>query len=430
MKKIAKILCLCLISVLLLGALSSCAGRGEVLMEIGDHTVTLNEYELMLSRMKGALYSYGYDVAGDSFWKTVVSVDGMTYDDYFSITVMEEASKYLVADHLFAENGLSLDGERIAEVDGLMAALVKHAGSKTALNEALKEFGVNYDILRDVYLRESRIDLLKEYLYGEKGEKLEKAEKEAYLKERYVAFGQIFLASYYYVTDTDNFGDTVYYTDEKHTAIAYDQSAGKTVIDEFGKTVTDIFGNPEYYNEDGRIAYDTANGVIGYVTDQDGNPLTKKYDEAALGKMFTKAGEYARQCNGDMDAFRTLAAEVDESEGKGEVMYLVSEPEYYGSQSNSVAYLDEIAAGLGEMQVGECRAAQSEYGFHVFMKFEIEEGAYDNEAYEDTYTDFNDTLIEALFGKECGKYYEQITVNEDAAEKAPAMAEVGINILY
>ena len=430
MKRIIKIMTLALALALILCVIPSCSGGGDAMMTLGDKTLTLNEYELLLSRMKGALYTYGYDVTSDSFWKTVVSADGMTFDDYFSITIMEEASEYLIADYLFDLSGLSLTDERIAEVDTLMDALVEHAGSKTALNATLKDFGVNYNILREVYLRESRIDMLKDHLFGNEGEKIGEEEREAYLNERYVAFGQIFLASYYYVTDLDAFGDTVYYTDDTHKAIAYDKVNGKTQLDEFGKTVTDILGDAEYYTEDGRIAYDKENGVVGYVKDSSGNYLTEKYDEETLGEMFDRAGKYAEECNGDLELFLEYARSFDESDTKGEITYLVCESEYYRSQVESMGYLDEIAAGLTQMQLGECRAAQSEYGFHVFMKYEIEEGAYADEAHESSFSDFESTLIDLLFDRECAKYESDITLDTAVAEKAPAMSEVGINLLY
>ena len=194
--------------------------------------------------------------------------------------------------------------------------------------------------------------------------------------------------------------------------------------------LTDILGDAEYYTEDGRIAYDKENGVVGYVKDSSGNYLTEKYDEETIGKMFDLAGKYAVECNGDKDKFLEYAKEFDESDTLGAVTYLVCESEFYRSQAESMGYLDEIAMGLSQMQLGECRAAQSEYGFHVFMKYEIEEGAYADEAHESSFSDFESTLIDRLFDRECAKYMADITLDTAVAEKAPAMLEVGINLLY
>lgn len=430
MKKSIKLLSLLLCCCLLAGALASCSGQGKAMMTLGDKSLSVNIYELLLSRMKGTLYTYGYTVTDDSFWKTIISTDGMTYDDYFCITIMEEASKYLIADYLFDLNGLSVTEEQENQLDEAMNSLVKAAGSATALNSDLKTYGVNRNMLRDLYLLEMKMAILKEHLYGANGEKISKEIKEEHLRENYVAFSQIFLASYYYLIDLDEFGDEVYYTDEKHTAIAYDKVNGKTVINEFGREDADIFGDPIYYTEEGRVAYDKVNGVIGYVTDDEGNKLIEYYDDKTLGEMYEKAQAYAESCNGDLDKFTELAELYDESEGGSTVTYLYASTGYYGSQSESVAYLDEIAQGLLTMKVGETRAAQSDFGFHVFIKQETESEAYLKEDLKDTFADFTSNLVEQLFDEECAKHENKIVIDEKVAEDAPTMSSVAINILY
>lgn len=415
---------------MLVGALVSCSGQGKAMMSLGEKSLSVNIYELLLSRMKGTLYTYGYKVDDESFWKTVISADGMTYDDYFCITILEEASRYLIADYLFDLNGLTVTDEQEAQLDEAMASLVKAAGSATALNSDLKTYGVNRSMLRDLYLVEMKMGILKEHLYGKNGEKISKEIKEEHLRENYVAFSQIFLASYYYLVDLDKFGDEVYYTDDKHTAISYDKVNGKTEINEFGREDTDIFGDLVYYDAEGRVAYDKENGVLGYVTDAEGNKVIEYYDDKTLGEMFEKAQAYAESCNGDPDKFNELSALYDESESSGAVTYLYASTGYYGSQSESVAYLDEIAEGLLIMETGECRAAQSAFGFHVFMKHETEEEAYLNEEYKDTFSDFSGNLIEKLFDEECAKHESKVVIDDKVAEDAPTMASVAINILY
>ena len=172
MKKITNILSLTLAVLLMLGALASCASGGQAVMTFADKSMSVNTFELLLSRMKGTLMDYGYDVDSDTLWRTIISVSGATYDDYFRTSVLEQASRYLIADYLFDRNGLKLTEEREAIVDELMNMFVKQAGSKTNLNAELKEFGANYEILRELYILETKIDMLKDYLYGENGEKI------------------------------------------------------------------------------------------------------------------------------------------------------------------------------------------------------------------------------------------------------------------
>jgi hypothetical protein len=430
MKKIIRILAIALVLCLMVASIISCKGKNSVVMSIGDKVFSLNDYEFLLSRMKGRLYYYGFDVTNDTFWKTIISADGLTYDDYFSTTVLEEASQYVIADYLFDEYGLTFAKENEDKVEQIMTALVAKAGSKNALNKELQTFGFNYDMLKSLYTAEVKTMLLKEHLYGKNGEKISEEAKEAYFNENYVAFSQIFIASYYYVTDTDDFGDNVYYTTDEHKAIAYDKVNGVIHKDEFGKTLTDIFGDEVYFNDDGRVAYDKINGVLGYVTDEDGNILVDDYSDATLAEMFDRAQSYAEACNGNIDKFLEYAATYDEGDGRGEVIYLYRSAGYYGSIDSSAAYLDEIAQGLESMRTGECRAAQSAYGFHVFCKFDRESGAYDDEKYADSFSDFNENLIDKLFADECDKYEALIEMNYENLESAPEMAQVGINILY
>ena len=110
--------------------------------------------------------------------------------------------------------------------------------------------------------------------------------------------------------------------------------------------------------------------------------------------------------------------------------YLYASTGYYGSQSESVAYLDEIAQGLLTMKVGETRAAQSDFGFHVFIKQETESEAYLKEDLKDTFADFTSNLVEQLFDEECAKHENKIVIDEKVAEDAPTMSSVAINILY
>ena len=177
MKKNIKFLSLILCILLLIPAVTSCAGKTETLIEYEGKTLSKNEYEFLLSRMKGTLAYYGYEVDKPSFWKTVVSLEGgTTYDDYFRATILQEAKHYVIAEKMFDDEGLRLTQDDEKKIDDLIDAYVKKAGSETKLNEELMQYGVNCDILRDVYVREAKIELLKTHLYGKDGEKIEKSE--------------------------------------------------------------------------------------------------------------------------------------------------------------------------------------------------------------------------------------------------------------
>ena len=430
MKKSVKIIALALAFCMLAVSLCACGGKGETMMTFADKRLTVNTYEFMLSRMKGTLATYGYEVASESFWKTVISPDGTTYDDYFRTSVLEQASRYIIAEYLFDRYGLVLTEEREKLVDDLMALMVERAGSKTALNSELRGYGANYDILRELYLLETKIDMLKDHLYGEKGELISEAERQKHLEENYVAFGQIYLASYYYLIDTDRFGDHVYYTDDKHKHIAYDKENGSTQTDEYGKTIKDIFGEDEYFTEDGKIAYDKKNGKLGYVVDDKGEYVVEYYDDEKLGELYDNAHTYADACDGDIDAFVEMAEIYDEMSGKGETLYLYSEEHYYGLQSESYEYLDDITKALGDMEVGEYKVIESDYGYHVICKYEMPEKAYEDEDQKDVFEGFMEDLVGELFDTECAKFESQIKLVTEVYDTASKMSEIGTNTLY
>ncbi len=428
MKKYLRIFCLILTLILCIPLFVSC--EAKTLINYEDKTLSVNVYEFLLSRMKGTLAYYGYEVNKSSFWKTVVSLeDGTTYNDYFRATIMQQAIYYVIADKMFDENKLTLTEAHEKKIDDLMSAYVKKAGSKSKLNEELKEFGVNYDILREVLVLEAKIELLKNHLYGEKGEKIDTEVKEEYFNENYVAFKQIFLATYEYVTDKDRFGDTVYYTDEKHKTIAYDKVNGKTATDEFGKTVKDIFGNEEYFTADGKIAYDKEKGVIGYVTNKDGDKVIEELSEDKKSEIYDNAKKYAAECDGNPTLFEEYAEKYGESE-TNDLIYLYASSGYYAAQNDAVAYFDEMAELLKTLDVGECTVYKSAYGYHVLARYENESGAYADEKNKDTFADFTDSLITRLFEAECAKREKSVSVDDSVFEEAPDMIDVGTNTLY
>ena len=427
MKNSIKIIGLCLCLVCLVSVFTACGTK--TVMSYEDKTLSVNVYEFLMSRMKGTLAYYGYEVDKESFWNTVTDMNGTTYDDYFCQVMKEQAMNYIIADRMFDEQGLSLSDSDEAQIDKVMNAHVDSAGSKSAFNAELGEFGVNYDILREIYVLEAKIQLLREHLYGKEGEKIDSAEKEKYFNENYVAFRQIFLATYDYVTDEDRFGDIVYYTDEKHEKIAYDTVSGVTKTDEFGKTVKDILGDTEYYTADGKIAYDRQNGVIGYVTNDDGDKVIEEFDDEKKAELHDKATQYAKECDGDIDLFEAYIGLYDESENDS-VIYLYSSAGYYAAQNDSVAYFDEIAEKLSGLEVGELTVYPSDYGYHVICKYENEPGAYGKEENKDIFETFTDDLISTLFEDMCRKLYDGVTVDSTVFDDAPTMKEVGINTKY
>ncbi len=418
-RKIAGLLLCCL----LLSVLVGCAKDSGTLMELDGCTLSVNAYELLLTRMKGKLvYTYKVNATTDSFWSTIMNTDGTTYNDFYTLSVLNESYKYVEAEYMFRKAGLTLPDSEVEKVDARLAELVEDAGSKTILNGKLAELGVNYNQLREHYLLEARIKYLQTYLYGEKGEKIDRAVKDDYYDRNYISFRQIFLASYDYVFVTDTNGDRVYY--KENGEIAYDSVNGTKKTDEFGFSVLDDKGNVIYYDENGKIAYDKEHGEPRCKTDKDGTPVVEAKTGEALEDLKKRAAEIAEDAAGlDETAFAALADQVSESESNTRV-YLRREKGYYASQS--AAYLDNIAAAVYENEVGGVCTVQSDSGYHILLRCEPEPQAYDSEDQNtaSAFTDFYSLLIGSLFTEACDAYKDMVTINESVYKKAPSIREV------
>ena len=426
-KTIIKIISFAMAILLFVLPLVSCSSKA--ILKLEEKELSANLYEFLLSRMKGALESMGYKTTSPDFWNTIVSASGMTYGDYVKTQVLEQAYTYIVADYLFDKEGLTLPQDVLGNIEDLMDKLVKRAGSKTNLNAELAAYGVNYKMLKEIYTIEAKMAYLKEYYYGEGGEKITAQIKEDYLNDNYVAFKQVFLAGYYYVTETDANGDTIYFVNSEVRAIAYDTVNGQTKMSEFGKPIEDKYGNPVYYNADGKIAYDKENGVVSYMVDKNGEKLVEYYSSEELGKIKDKASVLAGNIM-TPEEFDELIEKESEIEGDDAIRYLFVSPSYYFNQSSSAKYLDDIAAALSKIKVGDARVVESDYGYHIIYKYDNEADAYSNEAYKDVFSTFIDDLCDRLFEEKCKELESDVVYNSKAFDKTPDMMNVSSNILY
>ena len=432
-----KILLMLLTLALCLPLLAGCSGKnGKTLIEMEGVKVSVNTYELLLSRMKGALArSEGLAIEKDDFWATVVDSDNTTYEEYLREAILENAKTYAVGVYLFDEvYGLTLPKEAVEAIDIELEDFVEYDGdgSKAAFNQVLSEFGVNYDILRATYIMEAKIDALKVHLYGQNASKVADNVKDEYCTEHFVRFKQVFLASYYYVCETDANGDDIYYTDNSlgNKIVCYDKENGKTKTDKDGNVIKDKDGYEVYFTEDGKIAYDKENGKTAFVFDKDGQPVVGDYTKEELVEIKKEAntilskvpaGEY-----GAFEIFMEQRGEDEDAQTYENGYYLYNDPNNYASYP----YLESIVDALGDMEVGETALVESDYGYHVIMKYPVDKGAYAEEENEDWFEGFEAGLVEELFMKLCKEHMDKVTVDEEILATVPPMKEIGKNYYY
>ena len=434
LKMSKKLISLVLATLILVSALcmSSCSSKKVMSMEDTKISVSTYEIEFFMTRMKGLLESYGYNVSSSAWWGTIMNMQGMTLDEYYRTRALEEASRYMIAQYLFDAEGLELSKDEMNAVDDAINSLIEVAGSRNALNSVLAEYGVNIKLLREIYLGELKVDKIKEHFFGKDGLKGEDGaeKKQEYLEEKYACYKQVFLAAYYYVTEVDKNGDTIYYTDTKAEKIAYDKENGLPKSDVYSpdKYETDKFGDVIYYTEDGKISYDKS-GVPVYILNKDESRKIAFYDSAKIDEIGKLAKELA-QGKKTPEEFEALIAQYDESDDSGKKLYLYIEPGYYGSSSDSSAYLDEIAQTVAGLSEGECAMIDSGAGFHIVYAAEHDEGAYADEQYKKVFSGFDTAFVDSLFVELCKEYEDKIKIDDKVIESLPDMKDVASNLLY
>ncbi len=431
-----RILSVILCLALLMGAvaMTACSKRGTTLLELNGYTISTNQYQLLLSRVKASLYYAGYSVDSSTFWDMVIDSEGNTYDQYFRNAALNDAKRYLAAAVIFDEEGLVLPQSYKDAIDEDIDEYVRDAGSKSALNNALSAYGINVDMLRDLYELEAKYAYLQAHLYGAEGEKIAANVRYDYLTEHAVCFKQVLIRAFDYVYETDNNGDEIYYKVGENNAkinnIAYDTVGGFTRVDEFDKTILDKNGDAIYYLPNGSIAYDKVNGVRSVVYDANGVAKTVKYSAEELAEH-KAAGEeiMASVTKGDYAAFEALLAEYEVS---GDDAF-VTDSTYcflYTTGDNDYDYLNDIADVLAESEEGVVRMVSSEYGYNVVMKYPIPQDAVTNAAYEDWFGDLSTRVVAKLFHNKCEPYMERVAVSTEEFANLPSMKQISTNFSY
>lgn len=431
-----KIISFLLVCVMLLSVLSLASCGGKKVMEIEDSKISVSVYEVefFMTRMKGLLQNYGYNVSSSAWWGTIMNSQGLTVDEYYRTRTLKDVSQYMIAQYLFDKEDLEISKEEKRQIDDAIDVLIDFAGSKNALNAILAEYGVNINILRDIYIGELKMDKVKEHFFGLDGLKAEggEARKQEFLEQNYACYKEVFLAAYYYETETDRFGDVIYFTDEKANKIAYDTKNGVTRKDIYNpsRLETDEFGDVVYYTDESakKIAYDTT-GYPKYKLDDKEQKIVKYHTAEKIDEIGKRAEELAAT-NKTPEEFEQMISDYSEGEHGSEKRYLRVESGYYGAQSEHHAYLDEIASSVTEMKFGECRVVDSGAGFHIIYKAEHDKAAYDDEEYKEIFAGFDSEFISMLYEELCENYEDMISIDDKVLEQLPDMKDVAANALY
>ncbi len=429
MKKIVKIMAALLALVLALGVLSACANHGKTMIKAGKNEISMNVYLLYLSRMKGELAAGGENVTSDSYWASIVSLDGKTAEEYYNEQVLEGMRQIAAALYLYDELGLKLDKETEKSIDEWIDTLIEELadGSKAQLNAALSSYGANITTLRDAAILEAKMDQLKTHLYGANGSLLASSAKEEFYQKYYYRGYQMMISHTYYKHDR-NEGQSVYYVKDG-TAIAYDTANG--VISE-GET--DTFGNPVYRlpaadgEEKGKIAYDTENGVIKYTTDSSGNYVLTTYTEEEIAARYEALEAIAEDCKGNPARFLEYAETWSDNSAFNDT-YAPNGMYFAAGAYTTDEVFGTFALELAKLDEGELAILESSGGYYLIMRVAIDDYAWQNTANQKWFESLSNLCMEYLLQERCQQYMQFVQLDEDVAKSA-SIVSVSANTTY
>lgn len=187
--------------------MTSCAS-GPAVLSYKNSVITENEFVYYLATYKASFlntYSDFEDKA--AFYSAPLGETGMTGEEFIFESILRNVKMSLVCDALADEYGLTVDENTVEIIDEYIDDFIYEyaGGSKTQFNQSLSRFGINADMLRDIYLRDERGSALFGYLYGENGTiGITDQDRQAYLDENYVRVRHIYVNnSYTYAVDED-----------------------------------------------------------------------------------------------------------------------------------------------------------------------------------------------------------------------------------
>jgi len=409
--------------------LSGCATRGETLLKAGGEEISVDVFQLYLSRFKGSLATAGYDVDSESFWKTYIGTDNTTTSEYYTKQVFEGLRHIAAAMIIYDELGLSLDKDTEQSIEDWIDALIEEMGegSKSHLNSILFPYGANVTTLRDAALIEAKLSALKVYLYGEGGSLIGDTAIESYYQQTYYRGYQMQLANYYYDREKDDDGLTVFYTDEEFKHIAYDTD-GEGVTKSGTK---DKFGDDVYVrtvDEKEVVAYATEKGFPKYKYDSNGEMIVKQYTEAEMALRLERAEEIAEQCIDNEALFLQCMKDYSDNSRFNET-YAPNGMYFSVGSYTTDAIFTTFSNELAKLEIGQLAVLNSDSGYYILMRAELDKGAWQNEANSRWFSTLRGLTLEYMLQQRTAEYLDRVEVNEELLATVN-ITMVGKNFYY
>lgn len=345
-----KFICI-LLCVLLAVPLAGCGKQADSAFYTDNNSINERVYAFYLSCYK----QYWLDVLSQpdsrELWDTVQN--GVTVEENLRALSDNAIKKRLVSAYLFDKLGLKISDAELISLQRTVSGI--QASFSIEDDAVLKQLGVTEKDLLSALELDSKVAALRDYLYGENGDKkLTATEKEEFYQNNYIKFKHFYLCNYDYELDEN--GD-----------LQYDEDSGYVK----GKELTD-----ERYEEKLAFAKDVCEQV--------------------------KAGA-------DMDPFIDAYSEEIGKENYKNGHYLSPASDYY----------DALAAAVRNMYTGEVKLIQTQIGIHVIQRVELDPYGWSKEenAPGGDFDNFNALCIENAFDEYTGSYFEIVKENKEITGK-------------
>ena len=347
-----KIVSLILVAVMLF-AFASC-GEKEFAIKYKNTVMTEPEYSYWFSTLKTQmLATYNNGIDSEDFWSSVTE-DGLTYEEILTDSVNTQIASILVSTELFDEYGLSLTDANIEAIDADIADKLDHIGSRSEMNEELGKFGLNIDILREVYINSAKVSAVREYLFGSAGINAPTNEDiAAYFADNYRAIKMV-----------------VIYTGIEIT--------------------TDDEGN--------------------YVYDESGNLKTVKLsdEEKATKAMLVEAVVDAIESGADIDECIKEFSEVDYTEYPNG---------FFISRDSAYSYGSDVVDAAWSMEIGDVAATSDDVMTFIIYREEMPEYSSLTSSELELVSDMKSTMINEMINEMYAPLIEKVAKNEDILGK-------------
>ena len=414
----------------------------DPVLEYENAKLPLTFYSLMLSKTKASLARNGYEVTSMKFWNAASPVEGKTNAEYYTERTLETCKLYLLSVYLFDKEGLKLPASYYESIDAEIADYIELGyigdGSEEKFNEILSQYGFDAEAYREALIIKGKAEYFQEYLFGSNGSKINNDLKDEYYEKYFYRFKQILISNYYYEYETDEFGYEMYFEGDTNKPL-YDTENGVVGFDDNNKYLRDKYEEKIYFekDEDGKPIldkplYDIENGVKHPVTDEGGAPKKFYYTDEQMQERYNKAEEIMSSVSdrnyaafeAEMEKFNDAAEGASENPD-GYYLSALSSGSYVGYE-----YLNDILLKLMDLSEGGRAIVKTEEGYHVVMRYALDDGAYADEDKAVWFDNFTATIMTEVFKEKYKSILENMLVIEENLSLAESITVIGINYDY